>query len=74
MKQIERAFDSLIGLWVGDAFGGHFEFESVDWQRPQRAYKKRSLPPPIWRYTDDTQMALSVLIYCDNLMKFDQIV
>ena len=60
MQSLERAYDSLVGLWVGDAFGGHFEFESVDWNRPQRAYETQELPPATWRYTDDTQMAISV--------------
>lgn len=60
MKPIERAYQSLLGVWVGDAFGGHFEFEHVDWERPRRAFEKRDLPPSTWRYTDDTQMALSI--------------
>jgi len=60
MKRLDAALNSLMGIWVGDAFGGHFEFESVDWHRPQRAFQKRDLPSAIWRYTDDTQMALSV--------------
>lgn len=47
-------------MWVGDAFGSHFEFEHVDWYRPRRAFESRELPDPIWRYTDDTQMALSI--------------
>ena len=60
MKNLDCAYASLIGLWIGDAFGGHFEFEAVDWKCPKRAEQKRELPPPIWRYTDDTLMALSV--------------
>lgn len=60
MEAIERALNSLYGLWIGDAFGGNFEFEHVDWKRPKRAEASRELPSPTWRYTDDTQMALSI--------------
>ncbi|MEL6408282.1 MAG: ADP-ribosylglycohydrolase family protein [Chloroflexota bacterium] len=60
MQAMQRAFTALQGTWIGDAFGGHFEFESVDWHRPERTAQTRQLPPATWRYTDDTQMALSV--------------
>lgn len=60
MKNLERARLSLEGLSVGDALGGYFEFETVDWEKPKRAALKRDLPPPTWGYTDDTQMALSI--------------
>lgn len=59
-ERLAKARLSLEGLSVGDAFGAHFEFESVDWERPKRAFKKRDLPPPVWRYTDDTLMACSI--------------
>lgn len=53
-----RARTSLEGLSVGDAFGERFF-------GPVRAIKarleSRDLPPPPWRYTDDTAMALSVV-------------
>lgn len=57
---LARARISLEGLSVGDSFGAHFEFESVDWERPKRAFEKRDLPLPIWRYTDDSLMACSI--------------
>jgi ADP-ribosylglycohydrolase len=60
MSALTRALDSLHGLWLGDALGGHFEFEAVDWDRPKRAALQRHLPNPVWGFTDDTQMALSV--------------
>jgi ADP-ribosylglycohydrolase len=60
VSALNRALNSLHGLWLGDAFGGHFEFEAVDWDRPKRAALQRRLPNPVWRFTDDTQMALSV--------------
>lgn len=59
-EALERALITLKGLWIGDCFGSHFEFDSVDWNRPRRAAAKRELPPAPWRYTDDTQMALSI--------------
>jgi ADP-ribosylglycohydrolase len=70
MKPLQRALASLHGLWVGDAFGSHFEFDSVDWERPKRTAKSRILPSAIWTYSDDTQMALSVY---ETLRRFNQI-
>lgn len=56
--RLHRARLSLEGLSVGDAFGERFF-------GPVRAIKarleSRDLPPPPWRYTDDTAMALSVV-------------
>jgi len=60
MEHIQHALTALQGLWIGDCFGSHFEFEHVDWFRPQRAFASRQLPEGPWRYTDDTQMALSI--------------
>lgn len=56
--RLERARDSLEGLSVADAFGGYFE--SWRGQFNQKYIKKRSLPAETWRYTDDTEMALSI--------------
>jgi len=60
LKPIERAWVVLQGLSVGDAFGGHFEFEFVDPERPKRTAQVRQIPKGRWRYTDDTLMALSI--------------
>lgn len=38
--------------------------------RPKRAATQRQLPPATWRYTDDTQMALSIY---ENLRRFGEI-
>ena len=51
-ERIERALLSLEGLSVGDAFGGKF------FTPPGR---DRAVPPPVWRYSDDTEMALAVV-------------
>jgi len=49
---LERALLSLEGLSVGDAFGGKF------FTPPGR---DRAVPPPVWRYSDDTEMALVIV-------------
>lgn len=68
---LARARQSLEGLSVGDAFGERF-FLSDEF-RPGRQYydpddrareliRQRATPfPPPWPYTDDTQMALSLV-------------
>lgn len=55
---LERARLSLEGLSVGDSLGGFLEFgRSIT---NSYMLKNRVLPAPVWRYTDDTNMALSV--------------
>ncbi|MEV4478164.1 ADP-ribosylglycohydrolase family protein [Micromonospora coxensis] len=51
------ARDSLAGLSVGDALGSQF---FVPGRRPGDMAAGR-LPPPPWQWTDDTEMACSVL-------------
>jgi ADP-ribosylglycohydrolase len=55
---LERALCSLEGLSVGDAFGERFFVhpDTVD-----HLIAARALPAPPWRFTDDTQMALSIV-------------
>jgi ADP-ribosylglycohydrolase len=56
--RLARALVSLEGLSVGDAFGERF------FLAPNVAHLiigQRGLAPPPWRYTDDTQMALSIV-------------
>src|SRR5579862_8575440 len=56
--RLARARLSLEGLSVGDAFGERFF-------GPARAIRarleSRELPPPPWRYTDDTVMSLGIV-------------
>jgi ADP-ribosylglycohydrolase len=55
-KSYQRALHSLAGLSVGDAFGENFFASNRNtWIR------ERKLPPGIWRWTDDTHMALSIV-------------
>ncbi len=52
MQRLERAICSLHGLSVGDGFGEKFFHHYGE---------ERKLPDPPWHYTDDTQMALSIV-------------
>ena len=57
---------SLVGLSVGDAFGQRFAFQSV-----AEDYLADQVPPPApWYWTDDTNMALSIV---DELARSDSI-
>ena len=58
-----RAYLSLEGLSVGDAFGGRFNY---------RTEAGRHLPPSPWYYSDDTVMALSVAEVLDRHGRVDQ--
>ena len=51
-ERLGRALLSLEGLSVGDAFGGKF------FAPPGPG---RAVPPPVWRYSDDTEMALAIV-------------
>lgn len=56
--RLARALVSLEGLSVGDAFGERF---FVHPSSVGLLIGERALPAPPWRYTDDTQMALSIV-------------
>lgn len=55
--RLARARNSLEGLSVGDAFGELFFLPPG---MLATRMEMRSLPPALWRFTDDTQMALSI--------------
>lgn len=55
---LARAFCSLEGLSVGDAFGEQF---FIDPFVAEDAIAARVVPPAPWPYTDDTEMALSIV-------------
>ena len=58
MNSSEYMHLSLAGLSVGDALGeSFFGFPGTVSQRIER----RELPSPPWRYTDDTEMAISIV-------------
>lgn len=56
-QALDAAYDSLIGLSVGDAFGEQFFRLLACYKSPA---EQRIVPPAPWRWTDDTNMALSV--------------
>jgi len=56
--RLERARLSLEGLAFGDAFGGEFFIRS---DLVEQFIAERALPGPTWFYTDDTEMALSIV-------------
>ncbi|WP_435593003.1 ADP-ribosylglycohydrolase family protein [Nocardia sp. bgisy118] len=62
-----RAVASLRGLTVGDAFGGCF---FVPDNLP--ALRARALPPDPWWWTDDTEMACSVVAVLHRHGRVDQ--
>lgn len=69
MTPRERARLSLEGLSVGDAFGEQF-FGDVEAIVPRIV--ERMIPPAPWRYTDDTEMALSIVEVLEERQSIDQ--
>lgn len=65
--RLARAAMSLEGLSVGDAFGERFFSWSVAEMAPQRV-----APPGPWGYTDDTEMALSLVSVLRQTGEIDQ--
>jgi ADP-ribosylglycohydrolase len=57
MGNLDAARTSLIGLSLGDAFGDRFFMHAPT---ALALIRKRALPAPMWHYTDDTNMALSI--------------
>ncbi|MFF5720414.1 ADP-ribosylglycohydrolase family protein [Streptomyces buecherae] len=65
--RFQRAHASLRGLAVGDALGSQF-FVPANYARLQA----RALPPGSWQWTDDTEMACSVLAVLATHGRIDQ--
>ncbi|GGP41528.1 ADP-ribosylglycohydrolase family protein [Streptomyces abikoensis] len=65
--RFHRALASLRGLAVGDALGSQF---FVPAHYP--SLKRRELPPAPWSWTDDTEMACSVLAVLAEHGRIDQ--
>ncbi|MEU0055661.1 ADP-ribosylglycohydrolase family protein [Streptomyces sp. NPDC006334] len=65
--RLERALASLCGLAVGDALGSQF-FVPVNYP----LLKRRELPPGPWQWTDDTEMACSVVAVLAAHHRIDQ--
>ncbi|MEU3861947.1 ADP-ribosylglycohydrolase family protein [Streptomyces sp. NPDC028722] len=67
LERFGRASASLRGLAVGDALGSQF-FVPVNYP----LLKRRELPPGPWQWTDDTEMACSVLTVLAVHQRIDQ--
>ncbi|GAA2433914.1 ADP-ribosylglycohydrolase family protein [Streptomyces glaucus] len=65
--RLDRALASLRGLSVGDALGSQF-FVPVN----HPLLKRRELPPGSWQWTDDTEMACSVVAVLAAHHRIDQ--
>ncbi|MFJ8882060.1 ADP-ribosylglycohydrolase family protein [Streptomyces sp. NPDC102402] len=65
--RFQRALASLRGLSVGDALGSQF-FVPANYP----LLKTRDLPPDDWQWTDDTEMACSVLAVLATHERIDQ--
>ncbi|MBT6176355.1 MAG: ADP-ribosylglycohydrolase family protein [Deltaproteobacteria bacterium] len=68
MNSIERAYLSLNGLSVGDALGETFFGPNAE---AMSAIARREVPAGPWRYTDDTQMAISVVAALQSAGQID---
>ncbi|MEV0847111.1 ADP-ribosylglycohydrolase family protein [Streptomyces sp. NPDC049954] len=67
VSPLERAHASLAGLRVGDALGSQF---FVPANHP--LLRHRALPPGPWQWTDDTEMACSVVTVLAGRRRVDQ--
>jgi ADP-ribosylglycohydrolase len=67
--RLQRAINSLQGLSVGDAFGEKF-FVHPD--VVENLINSRAMPSGIWYYTDDTQMALSIVSILKQYQQINQ--
>ncbi len=68
-QRLERALCSLEGLSVGDAFGERFFLPA---EVSLARIDARTLPEGPWPYTDDTQMALSIVAILHQHGTIDQ--
>ncbi|MFE4669036.1 ADP-ribosylglycohydrolase family protein [Streptomyces sp. NPDC056716] len=66
-RRLERALAGLRGLAVGDALGSQF-FVPVN----HPLLKRRELPAGTWQWTDDTEMACSVVMVLATHRRIDQ--
>ncbi|QWQ40715.1 ADP-ribosylglycohydrolase family protein [Streptomyces sp. YPW6] len=66
-RRFERALASLRGLSVGDALGSQF-FVPANYP----LLRQRALPPGPWQWTDDTEMACSILAVLAGHGRIDQ--
>lgn len=68
-NRLNRAKLSLLGLSVGDAFGERFFGR---WRVLGELVDNRQLPQGPWRFTDDTNMALSIVSVLEQFGSINQ--
>ncbi|RIK77855.1 MAG: crystallin J1 [Planctomycetota bacterium] len=66
--RLRRALSVLHGLSVGDAFGQQFFTPGI----PVWCINQRRPPPPVWRYTDDSEMAIGIVEILSAHGRIDQ--
>jgi ADP-ribosylglycohydrolase len=66
--RLVRTLFVLDGLSVGDAFGQQYFTPGV----PAWCINSRNPPPPIWRYTDDSEMAIAIVEVLASHGRIDQ--
>src|SRR4029078_4033328 len=73
-EQLGRMHTSLNGLSLGDAFGDRifFDFRTFQIEVFDLPLAQRPLPTGRWSYTDDTQMALSIVEVLTRYGHIDQ--
>ncbi len=71
-ERLTLARRALDGLSVGDAFGDTFFVRPPDPAVVFARIDARALPESPWRYTDDTQMALSIFSVLEKFGSIDQ--
>src|SRR6478735_5674033 len=71
-QRMRCAMLSLDGLSVGDAFGECFFAIGTDPYAWQQHLDNREPPIGRWRYTDDTEMALTILEVLGRHQRIDQ--
>jgi ADP-ribosylglycohydrolase len=65
---MKRAYDALRGVWLGDAFGETWFFRADAAQ----AMPARRLRAGVWKWTDDTAMAVSVFKVLNTFGSIEQ--
>jgi len=65
--RLARAYQSLVGLCCGDAFGERFFIPEA-----RSLIDQRAVPAPPWIFTDDTMMAISIVSTLEEHACIDQ--
>ena len=66
-QALDVAYDSLIGLSVGDTFSEQLFRLLAHYKSPA---EQRIIPPAPWHWTDDTNMALSMYVVINQTISW----